>query len=79
MSKEKLLKEIFEHYGYEYEILEDGSIKEFNDEGRYTLYNRVEDALKEWLLTLEESNKCCINEKVPLLWSEEEIELITSI
>ena len=53
MSKEKLLKGIFEHYGYEYEILE------------------------EWLLTLEESNKCY--EKVPLLWSEEEIELITSI
>ena len=43
------------------------------------IYNSVDEALKDWLCTLIESNNDSINDGVELLWSKEEIELIKNL
>lgn len=43
------------------------------------IYNSVDEALKDWLDTLEESNTNCRCDNCELLWSKEEIELIKNL
>ncbi len=76
-EKLELLKEICNWYNYNLTIAEEKIININNTEECY--YKSVDEGLKDWLETLEESNKCCIDEQVELLWSNEEIELIKSI
>ena len=77
MGKLELLKEICNWYNYNLTIAGE-KIIDINNINKCS-YESVEEGLKDWLTTLEESNRCCIDEKVPLLWSNEEIELIKSI
>ena len=43
------------------------------------IYNSVDEALKDWLDTLEESNINCLGDNCELLWCKEEIELIKNL
>ena len=78
MEKLELLKEICKWYNYNLTIAGEKIIND-NTNSDESVYSSVEEGLKDWLITLKESNKCCIDEQVPLLWSNEEIELIKSI
>lgn len=83
IDKTSLLKKVFDYYEYEYEICDNGSVKEFNDEGGYNLYNSIDEALKEWVGTMQETNKNFfktgnIEEKYNT-WSKEEIDFIKLI
>lgn len=86
-----LLYEIFEFYGYTYEVCEDGSVKEFedgavkefNENGGFTLYSSISEALKEWVYTMEETNKNIFEtgdvEDEFNTWTKNEIEFIKNI
>lgn len=76
-KKLELLKEICNWYNYNLTIKGEKIIDINNTEE--CSYESVDEGLKDWLETLEESNKCCVDEQVELLWSNEEIELIKSI
>lgn len=76
-KKMELLKEICSWYNYNLTV-EGNKIIDINNEDECN-YETVEEGLRDWLETLEESNKCCINEKVEMLWSREEIELIKQL
>lgn len=75
--KIELLKEIGYWYGAQFIIGNKTYCKDEYYES-YT-YNSVDEALKDWLSTLEESNINCHNDNCELLWSKEEIELIKNL
>ena len=84
MDKAKLLQDICEFYDYELEITDkihyyalivsgDESVDDFD----FT-FDTVDEALKEWLLTLELTDECNLKDNVPMTW-EDEIEFIQSL
>ena len=75
--KIELLKDIGYWYGAQFIIGNKTYCKDEYYES-YT-YNTVDEALKDWLDTLIDSNKESINEGTELLWSKEEIELIKNL
>ena len=75
--KIELLKQIGYWYGAEFIIGNKTYCKDEYYES-YT-YNTVDEALKDWLDTLEESNENCRCDNCELLWSKEEIELIKNL
>lgn len=76
-KKLELLKEICNWYNYNLVVAGEKIIDGNNAEK--CEYQSLNDGLKDWLITLEESNKSCIEDDIELLWSNEEIELIKSI
>lgn len=76
-EKIELLKQIGYWYGVQFIIGNKTYCKDEYYES-YT-YNTVDEALKDWLDTLIDSNKESINEGTELLWSKEEIELIKNL
>lgn len=76
-KKLELLKEICNWYNYNLVIAGEKIIDSNNTEK--CEYQSLNDGLKDWLITLEESNKSCIEDGIELLWSNEEIELIKSL
>ena len=75
--KIKLLKEIGYWYGAQFIIgnkiyCADKYYESYN-------YNTVNEALKDWLDTLIESNQELTNKGLELLWSKEEIDLIKNL
>lgn len=76
-KKLELLKEICNWYNYNLVVAGEKIIDDNNAEK--CEYQSLNDGLKDWLITLEESNKSCIEDDIELLWSNEEIELIKSI
>lgn len=83
MDKENLLKEIFDYYQYKYQICIDGTVKEFNEDGRYTLLNSIDEALKNLVHTMEETNNNLFEtgdiESKDNTWSNEQIDFIKSL
>ena len=83
MDKENLLKEIFDYYQYNYQICIDGSVKEFNVDGRYTVLNSIDEALKNLVYTMEETNNNLFEtgdiESKDNTWSYEQIDFIKSL
>lgn len=75
--KIELLKDIGYWYGAQFIIGNKTYCKDEYYES-YT-YNTVDEALKDWLDTLIDSNKESINEGTELLWSKEEINLIKNL
>ncbi|WP_148347102.1 hypothetical protein [Clostridium butyricum] len=83
MDKESLLKEIFDYYQYKYQICIDGTVKEFNEDGMYTLLNSIDEALKNLVHTMEETNNNLFEtgdiESKDNTWSNEQIDFIKSL
>lgn len=83
MNKVKLLEEIFEYYQCKYEIYADGTVKEFNKDEEYNLYNSVDDVLYKWINTMEETNKNLFEtgdiEEIYNTWSKKQIDFIKSL
>ncbi|MDF2880207.1 MAG: hypothetical protein K0R54_764 [Clostridiaceae bacterium] len=83
MNKVDLLKEVLEYYEYKYEICADSTVKEFNKDKGYRLYNSVDEALSEWVITMEETNKNLFEtgdvEEIYNTWSKEQIDFIKSL
>lgn len=70
-----LLEEITDFYGYDidkrYNCIKDiYEIVITNDDDTF-IYDTEEDGLKDWYVTLVESDKCAINEKVDMYWEKE--------
>lgn len=64
---------------YDYKLTVDGKVLVDKDNSSEFSCESVDEGLKGWLETLEESNKCCIEEDVPLLWSQDTIDFIKSL
>lgn len=83
MDNESLLKEIFDYYQYKYQICIDGTVKAFNEDGRYTLLNSIDEALKNLVHTMEETNNNLFEtgdiESKDNTWSNEQIDFIKSL
>lgn len=83
MNKVDLLREIFEYYQYKYEVCSDGTVKEFNEDGGYTLYNSVDGVLQKLVYTMEETNKNLYEtgdiEEIYNTWSKEQLDFIKSL
>lgn len=69
-----LLKEICDWYCHSLEIT-DEEVKCVSECGETYVYPNVNIALKEWIPTLEESNKSCKE----ILWENFELEYINSL
>lgn len=78
-----LLDEIFDYYECEYEINSDGKIKEFKEDNNFTIYDSIDEVLKAWISTMEETNKNLFEtgdvESQFNTWSKEQIEFIKSL
>ena len=64
---------------YDYKLTVGGNVLVDEDNSSEFSCKSVDEGLKDWLETLEESNKCCVEEEVPLLWSQDTIDLIKSL
>ena len=93
INKENLFNEICGWYNYEKEMVDnaivvDGMIPDgiglnkvgYSDrlKGHFE-YNNINEALTDWLSTLEESNYDCDQCEEKHIWNDEEIELIKSL
>lgn len=93
MNKEKLFKEIVDWYNYDYKIenekvVVDNGITDYglNFVGKrvecgHFEYNNINEALKDWLATMEESNETHLIEEGQeyYLWHKEEIDFIKNL
>ena len=74
LSPNALLKEICDWYLHSLEISNE-EVKCISDCGEVYTYPNVNTALKDWVPTLEESNKSCKQ----ILWENFELEYIRSL
>lgn len=74
LTAKDLLKEICSWYSHSLTIKED-EVQCISDCGEVYTYPNVNTALKDWIPTLEESNKSCKE----VLWEDFEIDFIKSL
>lgn len=78
-----LLDEIFEYYNCQYKIYGHGKVKEYHEDGSFTFYGSIDETLKKWVNTMEETNKNLLQtgdvEEKYNTWCEEKIEFIKNI
>lgn len=81
MDKYKLFEEICDFYNCSFVYNEDGSIEDKSNDipDWINTYINIDEALKEWLYTLEESNKDCQEQANINTWSEEKINFIKTL
>jgi len=80
MDKQKLFEEICNFYNCSYSYNNDGTVEDkSNDIDWARKYLNIDDALKEWLYTLEESNKDSQEQANCNTWSEVKISFIKSL
>lgn len=66
----EFMKEIADFYNYDINKDINGVITVNDDESAF-IYDSIDKALIDWYETLNESDKCSINEKVDMYWEEE--------
>ena len=80
MNKQKLFEKICDFYNCSFSYNDDGTIENKSKDIDWTIKcTNIDEALKEWLYTLEESNKDCQEQANCNAWSEEEINFIKSL
>ena len=67
----EILKEICSWYNYEITINQDGSINCYNCKEYDFTYKNLKVALKDWLITLEETDKDMVYSEEEPMWTEE--------
>lgn len=80
MNKNKLYEKICDFYNCSFVYNDDGTIEDSSNDIDWTLkYQSIDEALKEWLYTMEESNKDSQEQANVNTWSDEEIKFIKSL
>lgn len=78
INARELLKNIAKWYAHDLDIKEDGKVCMDNGVIIFN-YNTVENTLKDWLITLEDTNAYNVGDGQSPLWTQLEIDFIKAI
>lgn len=80
MEKKQLYEKICDFYNCSFSYNEDGTVEDNSNDIDWSIkHKNIEDALKDWLFTMEESNEDSRDQADCMTWSKEEIEFIKSL